>query len=239
MRFFSFCCTLCFFLLLPKWGYSQWQKINDVDYVWGPFTIYNVALFSETGEYRQGTRPLMLSLRYKKPVNGRDFAISLARSWANLGIELPEQESVIDRLRKSMPNIKKGDSLRFIALADQGYFVLNNQVLEQLFDAEFSQAIISVWLDEQAEIGQALLSQRTQVAEPNAEERAAEQTSTLQGGEKTGDSVNSLEATEQKLQHEKSQEQQELEIWEAVDPVFLKEPPAAWWQQAIRPRLFG
>lgn len=137
---------------------AQWVKINDADYVWGPFKIYNLSLFSETGEYRNGTRPLMLSLHYAKPVDGRDFAISLARSWSNLGITLPEQESVVDRLRKMMPNIREGDRVSYIALPERGYFIVNDTVIAEEFNKDFNDAVVAVWLDERVEIGRKLLN---------------------------------------------------------------------------------
>lgn len=152
-------------LLLSSTVSAQWQKINDVDYVWGPFSIYNLALFSENGDYAEGTRPLMLTLKYQKPVDGRDFAISLARSWSNLGITLPEQDAVVDRLRKIMPNIKKGDALSYIALEDRGYFVLNDMVIAEEFNQDFNNAVVAVWLDPRVEIGRALLSKNRQVVE--------------------------------------------------------------------------
>lgn len=157
-----------FFLLITFVTHNvsaHWTKINDIDYVWGPFTIYNFSLFSETGEYREGTRPLMLSLKYRKPVDGRDFAISLARSWSNLGITLPQQDSVVDRLRKIMPNIKKGDLLSYIALQDKGYFILNDTIIDEEFNQDFNNAVVAVWLDPRVEIGKALLSKQKKTLE--------------------------------------------------------------------------
>lgn len=144
---------------------AQWKKINEIDYVWGPFTIYHFSLFSETGEYWEGTRPVMLSLNYKKPVDGRDFAISLARSWSNLGITLANQDDVVDRLRKIMPNIKKGDVLSYIALEDKGYFILNDRIIDEEFNQEFNNAVVAVWLDPRVEIGRALLSKQQKMRE--------------------------------------------------------------------------
>lgn len=140
---------------------AQWQKINDVDYIWGPFKIYNLALFSETGQYHVEQRPLMLSLTYAKPVDGRDFAISLARSWSNLGITLPNQEDVVDRLRKIMPNIRSNDVLSYIALEDKGYFILNDTIIPEEFNQDFNNAVVAVWLDPRVEIGRKLLNLET------------------------------------------------------------------------------
>ncbi len=141
---------------------ANWQKINDVDYVWGPFKIYNISLFSETGEYIENTRPLMLTLKYAKPVDGRDFAISLARSWSNLGITLKDQDDVVDRLRKILPNIKKDDVLSYIALNDKGYFVLNDTIIPEEFNQEFNDAVVAVWLDPRVEIGRKLIEKKEQ-----------------------------------------------------------------------------
>lgn len=160
MRHFIFVFVLSLFF--SQTSLATWQKINDVDYIWGPFKIYNISLFSETGDYSDKTRPLMLALKYAKPVDGRDFAISLARSWSNLGITLKDQDEVVDRLRKILPNIKKDDVLSYIALEDKGYFVLNDTVIPEEFNKEFSDAVVSVWLDPRVEIGRRLLKKKQQ-----------------------------------------------------------------------------
>lgn len=155
MRFLLF----IFALFFSSSSFANWIKISDEDYVWGPFKIYNLSLFSEDGGYSVGQRPLMLSLKYEKPVEGRDFAISLARSWSNLGITLPEQDNVVDHLRKIMPNIRKDDVLSYIALEDRGYFVLNDVVIPEEFNQDFNNAVVAVWLDPRVEIGRKLLKE--------------------------------------------------------------------------------
>lgn len=160
MRYLSTCLALLF--LFTQSVFGNWQKISEADYVWGPFKIYNLALFTETGEYQLGTRPLMLTLKYAKPVDGRDFAISLARSWSNLGITLENQDEMVDRLRKILPNIKKNDQLSYIALSDKGYFVLNDMVIPEEFNQAFNDAVVSVWLDPRVEIGRKLLASQQQ-----------------------------------------------------------------------------
>lgn len=152
---------LSLFVFFSSQALANWTKINDVDYVWGPFKIYNLSLFSESGEYKQGERPLMLSLKYAKPVEGRDFAISLARSWSNLGITLPNQDDVVDRLRKIMPNIRENDVLSYIALPEKGYFVLNDTVIPEDFNQDFNDAVVAVWLDPRVEMGRKLLANQS------------------------------------------------------------------------------
>lgn len=143
---------------------AMWQKINETDYKWGPFKIYHIALFSESGEYAPDLRPLMLTLTYDKPVDGRDFAISIARSWANLEIKLPEQDKLIEHLRKTLPNLKPQDSLSYIALQDKGYFVHNDEVLPEEFNAEFNQAMLAIWLDSRVELSHILTKKADPIA---------------------------------------------------------------------------
>lgn len=153
MRYFLF---LSF--LLSSFAHANWHKVNDADYIWGPFKIYNLALFSENGGYSAEMRPLMLTLKYEKPVDGRDFAISLARSWQSLDIYLPEQEALVDKLKKTIPNLKEDDSLSYIALEDRGYFVLNDSIIPQEFNRDFNNAMLAVWLDPRVEIAQKLFN---------------------------------------------------------------------------------
>lgn len=162
MRYFYFILLGLFAVLHSNETLAQWKKVNDVDYIWGPFKIYNISLFTEDGEYREHTRPILLSFNYEKPVDGRDFAISLVRSWAKLGISLAEEEKVIDRLRKILPNIKAGDKLHYIALEDKGYFMLNDTIIDQIFERDFNDAIIAIWLDTKVEIGRKLVNKSAQ-----------------------------------------------------------------------------
>ena len=149
------------FTLLSGNALSDWKKINDLDYTWGPFKIYNISLFTETGEYQPNIRPLMLSLKYDKPVDGRDFAISIARSWARLEIKLSNQEVIIDRLRKTLPDLKPGDMLYYVALADRGYFIVNNQVIAGEFDKATNDAILAIWLDPKVDLSHKLIVKKT------------------------------------------------------------------------------
>lgn len=161
---------ILFFSLFSASVFANWHKVGEADYTWGPFKIYHIALFSETGEYAPAQRPLMLTLNYNKPVDGRDFAISLARSWSNLGITLPEQEDVIDRLRKTLPDLKPEDSLSYIALQDKGYFVLNDTILPEEFNLAFNDAILAIWLDPRVDLSHQLITA------PKAENAESEET---------------------------------------------------------------
>lgn len=137
---------------------ARWQTVNKADFTWGPFTIYNISLLSKTGGYKPEQRPLMLHIEYEKHVNGRDFAVSLARSWDTLNREpLENQDQLISNLKKSLPNLKPEDTLNYVALKNNGYFAVNGVILPMQFDDEFNKAILAVWLDPDVEISSRLI----------------------------------------------------------------------------------
>lgn len=192
---------LILFSLFLGTANATWKKISDVNYTWGPFNIYHITLFSETGRYVEGTRPLMLTLQYKKPWEGRDFAASLARSWHNLGIKLPEQQvdEVITRLRKTFPDIKPEDTLHYIALEDRGYFILNDQIVSDMFHKQFNDAIVAIWLDPKMDISRQLLDPSyRQKAEERNMQKAVEQPKV----EKSQDNVQEINIDTHQVNHQ-------------------------------------
>lgn len=172
------CYKAVFLLLFSLFGgaaNANWIKVSDVDYTWGPFNIYHITLFTETGKYTENVRPLMLTLQYKKPWEGRDFAASLARAWMNLGINLPSKETdtIINHLRKTFPDIKPEDTLHYIALEDRGYFILNDKVVSNEFNKKFNDAIVAIWLDPKMERNRPLLGS-TEILNTNKSESKAQ-----------------------------------------------------------------
>lgn len=221
MRYLSLLLT-AIFIYFPLPIAAQWAKISDADYVWGPFKIYNIALFSENGGYSEGMRPLMLTLKYAKPVEGRDFAISLARSWSNLGMTLPDQEVVVERLRKIMPNIRTDDELSYIALEDKGYFILNNQVIPAEFNQDFSNAVVAVWLDPRVEIGRKLLKgfrqEPIEVAKPTGNENINAEKEINENSMAVDVEENIEKLSEPANMLEKKNTNPEIEIYPPFDP---------------------
>lgn len=125
--------------------FSQWKMVGNADYNWGPFQIYTLSLYTETGTYQDHQRPLMLSFKYDKPVEGKNFAISLIKEIQALsGKENTDQW--LAELQKIFPDFSPNDVLSYIALPDKGYFILNDTVLDYEFDENFTQAFMSSFL---------------------------------------------------------------------------------------------
>ncbi|KAE9528929.1 chalcone isomerase family protein [Testudinibacter aquarius] len=141
-----------FVLLFGNSVFANWLPVGTVDYTWGPFHIYTITLYSENGQYQPNQRPLMLTLNYAKPVEGKNFAITLKKELSNIAPQIPAetQDLWAKKLEQTLPDFQPKDLLNYIALDDTGYFVLNDTVLEPKFGSEFNQAFLDIWLSPQS-----------------------------------------------------------------------------------------
>ncbi|MFD1806524.1 hypothetical protein ACFSAV_09140 [Pasteurella oralis] len=125
---------------------AQWLNVGKADYNWGPFHVYTISLYTETGHYEENLRPLMLTFNYAKPIEGKNFAISLVKEIDNLKLKDIDGKQYLVMLKEIFPDISPNDVLNYIALEDRGYFVLNDTILDKEFDTQFTQALIAIWL---------------------------------------------------------------------------------------------
>ncbi|SEQ64325.1 hypothetical protein [Basfia succiniciproducens] len=138
---------LSLFCLAPAVLNAQWANVGKADYNWGPFLVYTVSFDTENGEYQDHQSPLMFSFDYAKPVEGKNFSIILIKEMTSLGATKEQTEKWLKELSAiPMPDFLPNDRLSYIALENTGYFILNDQVLDHYFDAEFNQYFIQVWL---------------------------------------------------------------------------------------------
>ncbi|MFC0308329.1 hypothetical protein ACFFHK_01230 [Gallibacterium trehalosifermentans] len=149
MKFFSFCLGLILSLYVP-FSSANWQQVGKAEYNWGPFHIYTVSLFTENGTYNSEQRPLLLRIKFAKPVEGKNFAISMVKEMDIDKINPKEVDQLRKRLIKNFPDFKPNDVLNYIALEQDGYFVLNNTILVEHFDRAFNHQFISIWLDSES-----------------------------------------------------------------------------------------
>ncbi|WP_386694639.1 hypothetical protein [Lonepinella sp. MS14435] len=141
---------LCLLLgLLPNIVLAQWKSVGKADYNWGPFLVYSITLSTETGQYQENERPLMLTFTFDKQVEGKNFAVTLIKEIDSLKMVSSDTTSTwLKELQRIFPDFSPQDHLSFIALADKSYFVLNDTVLDYEFEPEFAQILTAVWLSE-------------------------------------------------------------------------------------------
>jgi uncharacterized protein HI_1399 len=139
--------SLLFILsLLPTALSAQWVNVGNADYNWGPFLVYSINLATENGEYKENQLPMMLSFKYEKPVEGKNFAISLIKEMEHLKADKTKMDLWLKEMQEIFPDFSPNAVLRYIALPDKGYFILNDSILDHEFEPEFSQMLINIWL---------------------------------------------------------------------------------------------
>jgi len=139
--------SLLFILsLIPTALSAQWVNVGNADYNWGPFLVYSINLATENGEYKENQLPMMLSFKYEKPVEGKNFAISLIKEMEHLKADKAKMDLWLKEMQEIFPDFSPNAVLRYIALPDKGYFILNDSILDHEFEPEFSQMLINIWL---------------------------------------------------------------------------------------------
>ncbi|PJG82216.1 chalcone isomerase family protein [Caviibacterium pharyngocola] len=145
---------------------AQWKIVGNADYNWGPFYVYTVGLYTESGTYTEDQRPLMVSVKFAKPVEGKSFAISLVKEMNALNFNKDSSAAWLKKMQEIMPDFSPNDVLNYIALDNRGYFILNDTILAHEFDNQFNQALIAVWLSSKS--GYAQLQNQLLGKEPSA-----------------------------------------------------------------------
>ncbi|OOF50573.1 hypothetical protein BKK54_05670 [Rodentibacter genomosp. 1] len=125
---------------------AHWIPVGNAEYTWGPFHVYSVGLFSENGTFQESQRPLMFSIKYEKPIEGKNFAITLIKEMDAQQLSADDTNAWLKKMQEIFPDFAPNDLLNFVALENKGYFIANDTVLNHEFDAKFTQAFIDIWL---------------------------------------------------------------------------------------------
>ncbi|WP_081110617.1 hypothetical protein [Aggregatibacter actinomycetemcomitans] len=132
--------------LFPTALSAHWLNVGNADYNWGPFLVYTIDLETENGAYEANQLPFMLSFKYEKPIEGKNFAISLAKEMEHLKVDKAQGDLWLKQMQQIFPDFSPNDILRFVALPEKSYFILNDTILDHEFEPQFAQALISIWL---------------------------------------------------------------------------------------------
>ncbi len=97
--------------------FAQWQPVGNAEYTWGPFRAYTVGLYSETGSYEKNERPLMFSIKYEKPVEGKNFAIALTKEMESQNLSKDDTTALAQKMQEIFPDFSPKRHLKFCCLS--------------------------------------------------------------------------------------------------------------------------
>jgi len=113
------------------------------------WSIYTSRLYTPTGSYTTGERPLRLEIEYLINVKSTALVDRTAREWDAMGREHPRQDDWLQRLENLWPNVDKRDVLTLeVDEDDVSTFFLNGERLGRIEDPAFGEQFLAIWLSE-------------------------------------------------------------------------------------------
>lgn len=111
------------------------------------WSVYDSRLYTETGDYAAGQRPLRLEIEYLRDIRAERLIQQTRDEWNAMGRDHPQQSAWLERLGTLWPNIRAGDVLVLqLTDDDSATFYYNGERLGAIEDAAFGQQFADIWL---------------------------------------------------------------------------------------------
>lgn len=123
------------------------QKVGEAKLTMFFFDIYESSLFTPTGRFEPGVRPLRLEIRYLRDIAGSDLVEQTGKEWQAQNLQHPQQDQWLERLNAMWPDVKDGDVLALeIDTDNASRFTFNGELLGRIEDADFGPQFAAIWL---------------------------------------------------------------------------------------------
>ena len=113
------------------------------------WSIYDSRLYTPSGDYRDGERPLRLEIEYLRDIKARALVERTKEEWAAMGRDHPRQDEWLSQLSSLWPDIRENDILAIeLTPENAAVFTHNGNPLGRIEDPEFGQQFVDIWLSE-------------------------------------------------------------------------------------------
>ena len=111
------------------------------------FKVFDSALFTESGEWRNPTRSFRYELTYARNIAGAVLASQTTKEWDHLGFTDERQSDWVEYLEAIWPDVSKGDTITYdVDAAGVSRFYFNGEWLGAVEDPDFAPMFIAIWL---------------------------------------------------------------------------------------------
>ncbi len=126
---------------------SPLQKVGEAKLRVLFWDIYYSRLYTESGNYQRGDRPLKLEIQYLLDIKSDALVERTRTEWEDQGLEHENQEQWLNALRELWPDVNQNDVL-VLEIDDQNRstFYHNGTRLGVIDDAGFGQQFVDIWL---------------------------------------------------------------------------------------------
>jgi hypothetical protein len=113
------------------------------------WSIYDARLYTPSGDYRDGSRPLRLEIEYLRDIKAKALVKQTKKEWAAMGRDHPRQDEWLSRLSTLWPDVRENDVLAIELTPDkEAVFTHNGDTLGRIKDPAFGQQFVDIWLSE-------------------------------------------------------------------------------------------
>lgn len=111
------------------------------------FKVFDSALFTQSGEWRNPTTSFRYELTYARTIAGAVLASQTTKEWEHLGFTDERQSGWVEYLEAIWPDVSKGDTITFdVDDAGISRFYFNGEWLGAVEDPDFAPMFIAIWL---------------------------------------------------------------------------------------------
>jgi hypothetical protein len=126
---------------------SHLQKVGEARLKVLLWSIYDARLYTGSGEYSAGERPLRLEVEYLLDIGAAELAERTLEEWESMGRDHPRQEAWTASLADLWPDIQANDVISLeLDDNDVSTFLHNGRRLGNIDDPEFGQSFVDIWL---------------------------------------------------------------------------------------------
>lgn len=139
------------------------EKVGEARLKFLLWSVYDSRLYTPTGEYQSGIRPLKLEIEYLLDVKADALVERTQTEWNKMGRKHPRHDEWRQKLGSIWTDINSGDVISLeLDSENRSTFRRNGELLGHIEDPEFGQEFVDIWLSEDCtrpEIRQALLGE--------------------------------------------------------------------------------
>jgi hypothetical protein len=122
---------------LRPWGSGEFRRFG--------FLVYEATLWA--GESEQPKPPLALGLTYKRNIEGKAIAEASVDQMRRFEASDAQLKGWGQQMLALFPDVKPGDRIVGLQLADRAGFFFNEQPIGEIDDPAFARAFFAIWLD--------------------------------------------------------------------------------------------
>ena len=121
---------------LRRWGSGDFRRYG--------FLVYHATLWAGDDPQRP---PLALRLDYKRSIAGSAIVDASVTEMRQLGASEADLRRWAQEMTRLFPDVRDGDQLTGIHLADSAVFLFNGSPRGEIADPEFARRFFAIWLD--------------------------------------------------------------------------------------------